>query len=161
MSAFAHHVASVMLRVSIEEAIARGWIKAPQKAAAKSSGKESPPHDLLHEALLPHLGERLHREFAGAVPGRKFSLDLAVPDMRLAIEVDGFANHGKTLAGFKKDRTRQNLLAQNGWVVLRYFPAQIYKDIETVVRQVLAMSAPPADENETAGSLVPASRTEM
>lgn len=128
-----------MIRFTIEEAILRGWLpaNAAPKPKPRPPSSASPPHDLLDAALRPHFGERLVREYVGAVPGRAFRLDLAIPDLRIAIEVDGYANHGKTLGGFKKDRLRQNLLALNHWVVLRYFPAQIYQDIGTVVDQIL------------------------
>ena len=125
------------MRVSEREAILRGWIKAPPKAKLKD--RASPTHDLLHSALPARLGNRLVREFPDAVPGRRFRLDLAIPDARIAIEIDGYSNHGKTLSGFKRDRVRQNLLAEHHWVVLRYFPGQIYGDLAAVVDQVMTV----------------------
>ncbi|WP_419600154.1 hypothetical protein [Thiolapillus sp.] len=45
-------------------------------------------------------------EYPGAVPGRRFRLDITFPQKRLAIEVGGYAHHGKYLADFKRDRER-------------------------------------------------------
>jgi hypothetical protein len=46
-------------------------------------------------------------------------VDFAYPDLRLAIEVDGFAAHSSVDA-FRRDRTRQNALVAAGWTVLRF-----------------------------------------
>jgi very-short-patch-repair endonuclease len=46
-------------------------------------------------------------------------LDFALPDLRIAIEVDGRAFHSDR-ASFDYDRVRQNWLVANGWSVLRF-----------------------------------------
>jgi Transcriptional regulator, AbiEi antitoxin/Protein of unknown function (DUF559) len=46
-------------------------------------------------------------------------VDFAYPELRLAIEVDGFAAHSSVDA-FRRDRTRQNELVAAGWTVLRF-----------------------------------------
>lgn len=46
-------------------------------------------------------------------------LDVAMPEHRLAIEVDGWAFHSDT-ERFQRDRTRQNALQVSGWTVLRF-----------------------------------------
>jgi very-short-patch-repair endonuclease len=53
------------------------------------------------------------------IDGHRFKLDLAYPEIRLAIEVDGFAVHS-TRSAFDHDRTRENLLVTGGWTVLRF-----------------------------------------
>ena len=63
-------------------------------------------------------------------------IDIAFPDIKLAIEIDGWQYHGKYLEQFKKDRIRQNALAMNGWRVLRYFHGQIMKNREDVVDEI-------------------------
>ena len=83
-------------------------------------------------------------EFKDAVPGRRFRLDIAFPEQRLAVEVDGWQYHGKHKADFTRDRTRQNLLVQHGWRVLRFTAGQIHSDVAacaTTVRQALGSPA--------------------
>jgi very-short-patch-repair endonuclease len=46
-------------------------------------------------------------------------VDVAIPERRIAIEVDGMAYHVDT-ERFQRDRTRQNALIALGWTVLRF-----------------------------------------
>lgn len=46
-------------------------------------------------------------------------VDVALPDLRLAVEVDGLAHHTDS-ARFQRDRQRQNDLVALGWTVLRF-----------------------------------------
>lgn len=96
------------------------------------------PHDLLWDAVYARWGERAVREFKGAVPKRAFRLDVAFPDVRLAIEVDGYEFHGKYLTDFTRDRERQNALTIAGWRILRFTAGNIRGDlpgcIDTIAR---------------------------
>ena len=76
------------------------------------------------------------REFQGAVPGRKFRIDIALVEEKVAIEIDGWQYHGKYKSAHESDRERQNLLAVGGWLVLRFTAGQIFKDIEGVSRTI-------------------------
>lgn len=149
------------VRFSVDHALQRGWISErptiPDRVASQMSvyrqscDSASPPHELLYQRLFAIYGDKVVREFAGAVPGRKFRIDIALPDERLAIEVDGWQHHGKTLKGFKRDRLRQNLLCVNGWRVLRFFPESIYSDMAGVTSVVAqAVAAPLRSESEPA-----------
>lgn len=61
---------------------------------------------------------------------RKFRLDMAFPEHKLAIEVDGWQYHGKYKDSFKRDRIKQNLLTKHGWRVLRFFYQEIMCEVE-------------------------------
>lgn len=50
---------------------------------------------------------------------RRYFLDVAFPEARLAIEIDGRAHHSSA-AAFQNDRRRQNDLVAAGWTVLRF-----------------------------------------
>ena len=76
-------------------------------------------------------------------------IDIAFPDIRLAIEIDGWQYHGKYLTQFKKDRIRQNLLAINGWRILRYFHGQVMKERERIMAEITI--AVETMDNEKAG----------
>lgn len=56
-----------------------------------------------------------HRVVLGS---RVYYLDIAVPKVQLALEVDGFASH-RTKDAFDNDRIRQNDLVVADWTVLR------------------------------------------
>lgn len=57
-------------------------------------------------------------------PTRKFRFDIAIPDMKLAIEYEGMMQTSKsrhtTIGGFTNDCTKYNLAQLLGWKVLRY-----------------------------------------
>jgi very-short-patch-repair endonuclease/predicted transcriptional regulator of viral defense system len=58
-------------------------------------------------------------------------VDFAYPELKLAIEVDGFEPH-TALDVFRKDRARQNDLVSNGWTVLRY----VWRDVNAMAWHV-------------------------
>jgi very-short-patch-repair endonuclease len=82
--------------------------------------------------------KKLVWEFQGAVPGRKFRLDIAIPENKLAIEVDGWEFHGKFLSDFKRDRARDRALVRNGWRVLRFYAEEIHADPHLLAKEIEA-----------------------
>jgi very-short-patch-repair endonuclease len=133
----------VPMRVKSLKQLGKGsWsISAEHKAVlenAKVSRKVasgSPPHDLLWHALNQHAPGAI-REYEGAVPGRRFRIDIAYEQQKLAVEIDGWMWHGKYLGDFKRDRLRQNLLTIHGWRILRFTAGDIYKNLDTCIEQV-------------------------
>ncbi len=53
------------------------------------------------------------------VRGERFRLDLAYPDLKVAVEYDGWDWHS-TRSAFDRDRRRDRLLQLDGWTVLRF-----------------------------------------
>ena len=86
------------------------------------------PHDILWAAVNRRWPDRAMREYAKMVPGRKIRGDIAFPDDRLVVEVDGWRYHGKYLTDFRRDRERQNLLTIAGWRILRFTAGAIRID---------------------------------
>lgn len=120
-----------------------GWVKRkakPKQASTKLLNTSTgTPQYILFQALklfAPNI--TVIWEQAGLIPGRRFVVDLFVPP-RLIIEVDGFGFH-RSKASFQKDRLRQNIFAEHGYVVLRYYTGQIHsseqrlKVLEQIVR---------------------------
>ena len=62
-------------------------------------------------------------------------VDLAYPELRLAIEIDGFLWHS-TPAQKRADEERQNRLILAGWTVLRFSAAQVRSDPQSFVETV-------------------------
>ncbi|MYR08389.1 DUF559 domain-containing protein [Gordonia sp. SID5947] len=78
------------------------------------------------------------------VPVGKYVLDFAIPEHKIAIEIDGFAFHSDAEA-FQHDRERQNDLIANGWTVLRFTwhdltgrPQWVLAQIRAAIRQATA-----------------------
>ena len=63
-------------------------------------------------------------------------VDFAYPDIKLAIEVDGFGVHG-TPRAMAKDFVRQNGLVPYGWRVLRFTWRQVIRQPEMVAAAIL------------------------
>jgi very-short-patch-repair endonuclease len=60
-----------------------------------------------------------------------YKVDLADPERKLAIEVDG--NSHKTKKWKFLDRRKESVLAALGWSVLRFWNQEILEDIDRVV----------------------------
>jgi very-short-patch-repair endonuclease len=67
-------------------------------------------------------------------------LDFAYPDIKLAIEVDGFGVHG-TPRAMAKDFVRQNGLVPYGWHVLRFTWRQVVRQPDMVAAAIRAARA--------------------
>ena len=71
------------------------------------------------------------------IAGQEASVpDLAFPDLRLAIEIDGWAWHHNP-ERFQEDRRRQNALVAAGWTVLRFTWADLVERPEQVLATVV------------------------
>jgi very-short-patch-repair endonuclease len=73
------------------------------------------------------------------VPGIR--VDFAYPELKIAIEVDGFGVHG-TPEALSADLERQNRLVQMGWIVLRFTWKQVVKQPDLVARTLLVTLSP-------------------
>lgn len=65
--------------------------------------------------------------------GRNYRIDIAIPEIQLAIEVDGFEFH-RSRHEFDRDRARQNDLVNAGWRVLRFTSHQSDEQIIAAIR---------------------------
>ena len=84
---------------------------------------------------------RGHRLQAGphrpAADGQAVEIDIAFPDRRIAIELDGYAFHSGAEA-FRKDVRRGNKLLADGWTVRRFTRDDLVSDeFIDVVRELL------------------------
>jgi very-short-patch-repair endonuclease len=87
--------------------------------AAVRPGAHSTAERLLHQ-VLGHAGLTGWRpQYTIALPSGWVIVDVAFPDRRVAVEVDGWAWHTDP-ERFQRDRSRQNELVTAGWTVLRF-----------------------------------------
>lgn len=131
------------LRLSVAEAKKMGLKIAAatpvsNRAAVVNAGRRGRmPDDVLWQAVSLAYPKAV-RELKGAIPGRRFRIDIAIEDVKIAIEVDGWQYHGKHRSAHEADRERQNLYAIHGWMILRFTAGQIFKDIVGVMETIAA-----------------------
>lgn len=73
-----------------------------------------------------------------ALPSGSARLDAAVPELRLAVEMDGAAFHGSA-ADRERDTRRDVALAALGWVVLRFSYRRLTREPDACRREILAV----------------------
>lgn len=66
-----------------------------------------------------------------------YLVDIAFPNERVAIEVDGWAFHSDQRT-FQRDRTRQNAIALSGWQVLRFTWLDLTEHPQRVIAEIAA-----------------------
>ena len=67
---------------------------------------------------------------------RSFDVDLAYPELQVAIEYDGWDSH-RSRSSFASDRARQNELELRGWLVLRFTATSTRDDVVRAVRAAI------------------------
>jgi very-short-patch-repair endonuclease len=83
---------------------------------------------------------RFVRQFPVALPHTNVRLDAAVPELRVAIELDGAAFHGDPSAR-ERDIRRDVALAALGWVVLRFSYRRLTTEPDACRREILTVCA--------------------
>ena len=69
-------------------------------------------------------------------PEHPFFIDLAFPEIKLAIEADGYEFHSSP-DQIERDKYRQKRLEQKGWKVIRFTGTEIHKYHQSVVAKIL------------------------
>jgi very-short-patch-repair endonuclease len=83
---------------------------------------------------------RTTRQYAVALPFATVHLDAAIPELRIAIELDGAAFHG-SVEDRERDTRRDAALSALGWVVLRFSYRRLTTDPEGCRREILQVCA--------------------
>lgn len=134
-----------MVRMSVKEALHRGLIQ-PSEAQCMEKARlarrrqrayaSDSPQSVLQRAVCARWPDEAVPEYEGAVPWRRFRLDVAFPAIRLCIEVDGWEHHGRYKSDFKRDRERVRLLQMCGWRVFPFYASEILKDTGYVLEMI-------------------------
>ncbi len=109
----------------------------PQNQGLKKpkADHSSPYADIFGKKLKIFIPD-LQKEYKQGVPGRRYRLDFAIPEIKLAIEIDGYRSHGLSIRGFHKDRVRNNLLVVNGWRILHFSIRDLTQDMDGCIQFV-------------------------
>lgn len=102
---------------------------------ALATGSQSDAERLLVRLLVEAGATGFQVNLPVRAQGRLFRIDVAFPEQRVAIEVDGRAFHSSA-EQFQGDRTRQNLLIAAGWRVLRFTWEDLTRRPERVLAQI-------------------------
>jgi very-short-patch-repair endonuclease len=81
---------------------------------------------------------RFVQQFPVTLPYAGIKLDAAIPELRVAIELDGAAFHGSPEAR-ERDTRRDVALAALGWVVLRFSYRRLTREPDACRREILAV----------------------
>lgn len=85
------------------------------------------------------------REHRVSINGHRYRIDLAYPEQRIAIELDGYDSH-RTRTAFDDDRARGNELVLAGWTLLRFTSNTPPAELVAAVREALSFVHEPAAE---------------
>jgi hypothetical protein len=78
------------------------------------------------------------QQYGVRIGGRTFRLDLGYPDLKLAIELDGWDFH-RTRTAFDHDRDRANALVIAGWALVRFTSRTSDTEIVACVQSARAL----------------------
>jgi hypothetical protein len=78
------------------------------------------------------------QQYRVALPTGRVELDAALPELKIAVEMDGMAFHDSPDAR-ERDRRRDVALATLGWVVLRFSYRRLTSDPDGCRREILAV----------------------
>ena len=112
---------------------------APKPVARQKAVAPSPldftPQRILWDMIEEKWPGRASWELSGAIPGRKFRIDIAFKPEKVAIEVDGLKDH-TSIKGYRRDRVKDVLLVRLNWSVLRFTPGQIRDELPWVLESI-------------------------
>jgi len=115
---------------------------------AAYNGAHTNPQKIIYDALCELLPGRVEWEVSGLIPGRQFRADIRIG--RVVIEMDGFRFH-KSKTAFQDDRDRQNLFVAHGFMPLRCYAAQAFKqELREQFLQVVLQTVALADAQGSA-----------
>jgi very-short-patch-repair endonuclease len=119
----------------------RGWVKRYLRALDRrvpGPAAESHVEAVIGDRLSAAGLRGLVRQHWIRPPGhRRIRFDLAVPEIRWAVEVDGFPTHRET-DGARADRERDNAAAAAGWLVRRIGPGELGSRLDATIEFLCA-----------------------
>ncbi len=113
----------------------RGWTSARLAVRESLRNPHSEAERVTHRLLLATGISDWRANADLVINGWTVRPDLTFDEVKLIVEIDGFAYHGDRDA-FERDRQRLNILTAAGWTVLRFTWRQIHDDPAAVVAQI-------------------------
>jgi very-short-patch-repair endonuclease len=94
------------------------------------------PLEPMFAAIAADAGVRLEYQHRVEVGGQLYVVDFALPEIKVAIEIDGLEVHS-TRAALDHDLQRQNRLVLDGWHLLRYTSTHLVKRRSAIRMELL------------------------
>jgi very-short-patch-repair endonuclease len=85
-------------------------------------------------------GPFIPMEYQYAIDGSKYRVDFAIPQIKVAIELDGYQWHSSK-EQFTKDRERQRELEMQGWRFVRFSGQEVFNNAKSCYEQSLEFVA--------------------
>lgn len=104
-------------------------------------GAHAESERLLHRILRRGGLDGWVAQYEISIPSGTAYADVAFPEQRIVIEVDGRRNHDADSDQFESDRARQNQLMALGWRVLRFTWARLTGDPTGVLAEIMQLLA--------------------
>jgi very-short-patch-repair endonuclease len=96
------------------------------------------PLEPIFAAIAADAGVRLAYQHQVTVDGRRYVIDFALPEIKVAIEIDGLEVHS-TRAALDHDLERQNRLILAGWHLLRYTSTHLVRRRGVIRHELLRL----------------------
>jgi superfamily II DNA or RNA helicase len=133
-----------LVRDGVDVPLAHLFVGAARPTAADAEGANrarSASEAFLSRRLetLNHTKGRFELNADLSIPfdGRsRMEVDLLCADARVIVELDG-AQHLADAAAYRRDRRKDQLLQENGYLVLRFLAEDLTKDLDTVLDAIL------------------------
>jgi len=134
-----------LIRDGVDVPLANLFVYAAQKPLAEAQGAaraRSASEAFLHRRLqtLPQLKDRFRLNVQLPIPfdnAGHMEADFVCEDLRLVFELDG-AQHLADAEAYRRDRRKDALLQQHGYLVLRFLAEDIAKHLDNVLDTILA-----------------------
>lgn len=99
------------------------------------------PADILYQALVRKYGRffeggHVVYELEFSFDARRWRMDIALPIFKLALELDGWVDHGKRLSGFKRDREKSLCFERRGWRVVHFSSSQVKYELDETLKAI-------------------------
>jgi very-short-patch-repair endonuclease len=111
---------------------ASGYMRDEKGRPMLTSIERSLLKDIAAAVQRGEIRHNVRSQFPVQALGSEYSIDFAMPDLKLGIEVDGALFHS-TPDQIASDKKRDGKLAQMGWTILRFTD----KEVETKSRQIM------------------------
>jgi very-short-patch-repair endonuclease len=121
-----------LFRTKEKQNEASGYIRDDKGRIAFTGPERTLLKELASSVRRGEIRHNLQAQFPVQALGSEYSIDFAMPDIKLGIEVDGSLFHS-TDEQIANDKKRDSKLAQLGWTILRFTD----KEVENKARQVI------------------------
>lgn len=105
----------------------------------RANTEESPIEEIFRLNLNTMLGSADLMRIQTQYPVSPYFLDFAIPDKKIAVELDGHDWH-KTKEQRTHDAQKDRHLQKLGWLVIRFTGSEIYKDSQKCVRELAELA---------------------